>query len=59
MRTFRMIGYNGDNVKRVRYRYAESFQEAERRFVNEFWYLNIESIVECSTSEAVINGVHN
>jgi hypothetical protein len=59
MRTFRMIGYNGDNVKRVRYRYAENFQEAERRFVNEFWYLQIESIVECSASEASINGVHN
>ncbi len=59
MRAFKMTGYNGDNVKRVRYRFANSFQEAEQRFTKEFWYLKIESIIECPATEASINGVHN
>ncbi|WP_373497943.1 hypothetical protein [Desulfococcus sp.] len=59
MQAFKMVGYNPDNVKRVRYRFAKDFQEAERRFTKEFWYLQIESIIECPTSEANINGVHN
>ena len=59
MRAFKMTGYNGENVKRVRYRFAVDFVEAEKRFKKEFWYLNIESITECPTSEANINGVHN
>jgi hypothetical protein len=59
MQAFKMTGYNGDNVKRVRYRFAKDFYEAEQRFTKEFWYLQIESIIECPKSEANINGVHN
>ncbi|AQV01643.1 MULTISPECIES: hypothetical protein [Desulfococcus] len=59
MRAFKMTGYNSDNVKRVRYRFAKDFKDAEQRFTKEFWYLHIESITECPASEASINGVHN
>jgi hypothetical protein len=59
MQAFKMTGYNGDNVKRVRYRFAKDYSEAQQRFTKEFWYLQIESIIECPKSEANINGVHN
>jgi hypothetical protein len=59
MQAFKMTGYNGDNVKRVRYRFAKDYHEAQQRFTKEFWYLQIESIIECPKSEANINGVHN
>ena len=59
MRAFKMIGFNDDNIKRIRYCFAESYMEAKRRFIKEYWYIKINEISECSLTEASINGVHN
>lgn len=54
-----MIGYNDNDMLRVRYCFAESFLDAANKFNTEYWYLRIKEITECQTSEASVIGAMN
>lgn len=59
MKPYKMIGYNDEDIVRVRYCFAVDYLDAKRKFNREFWYLRIAEISECPASEAEIIGVPN
>jgi len=56
MRAFKMTAVNDGNVRRIRYCYADNYIEAKKKFAQEYWYLQIENVMECPDSEASIIG---
>lgn len=59
MRTYKMTGYNDNNMIRIRYCLALDYLDAKRKFYREFWYLKITEIIECPASEVDLIGLTN
>jgi hypothetical protein len=59
MKSYKMIGYNDEEIVRIRYCFAIDYLDAKRKFNREFWYLRIAEITECPASEVQVIGMPN